>query len=65
MFFHRISAPEAISGEISSCIQALISPSIMFFHRISPLEVISGEIPTNHASKLAIIKRVARIVSIP
>ncbi len=46
MFFHRISALEAISGEIFTCIQALNFPAIMFFHRILALDAISGEIST-------------------
>jgi hypothetical protein len=54
MFFHRISATEVISGEISTCLHALNSTAILFFHRISATDAISGEIPANHASKVAI-----------
>ena len=44
--FHRNSSLEAISGEISTYIQALNSPAIKIFHRISAPEAISGEIST-------------------
>lgn len=42
--FHRISAPEAISGEIPSKMQALVHPAIKIFHWYPTLEGISSEI---------------------